>query len=66
MARDAWKEFEQSGKVSDYLAYRQCGRDVHEARDEEGAKRLKRGMDGYGTGCSFAWDGFKSNADWRL
>lgn len=60
MIQDAWKNFELSGKISDYLAYKEkCGPEGKMVFPE-------RGMGSYGTEHSSDRDRVKSNADWRL
>ena len=66
MAKDAWKNFEASGKISDYLAYRQIPN--QEGKQEQtGAKAAaERGLGRYGTEHSSDGNGFKCHADWRV
>lgn len=66
MVVDAWKNFELSGKVLDYLAYRQgAGQDERPAK---GAESLlpERGMDRYGTERGSDGNGNQCHANWRL
>lgn len=66
MVKDAWKNFELSGKVTDYLEYRQGeGQPAwHQAISR--ASRSERGMDRYGTEHSSDGNGNQCHADWRL
>lgn len=72
MIEDAWKNFELSGKISDYLDYRQsvqaaCGKEEGRREKTEGAVEFSsRGMDGYGTERGSDRDGAKCYADWRV
>lgn len=64
MAVDTWKNFEQSGRVSDYLAYRQSRK---EEPDESGkAAFYEKGMGSYGSRRGSDGDGVKCHADWRV
>lgn len=67
MIQDAWKDFELSGKVSDYLNYRQSTgtKDMSE-RSNERSVTAERGIDGYGTEHSSDGHGVTCNADWRV
>ncbi len=71
MAVDAWKNFEMSGKVSDYLAYRQDAK-AKSTQNGGGAYRMDetagfgRGMGSYGTERSSIRDGAACDADWGL
>ncbi len=68
MAKGTWKDFESSGKVSDYLAYRQCS-SIQEGggvRHMPDAGLLGRGTGAYGTERGSDRDGFKRNADWGM
>lgn len=59
MIEDAWKNFELSGKISDYLTYRQgtertgCGQGGEAAHMERGigSYGAERNSDGYGVKC---------------
>lgn len=69
MVEDAWKNFELSGKISDYLTYRQSmqAKDAGRQTMEETARASqKKGKDGYGRAGSFNGDGVKCHADWRI
>ena len=63
MAMDAWKNFELSGKISDYLTYRQS---TAEKAAKEAAEQLERGTGSYGTERDSDRDGVKCHADWRV
>ncbi len=67
MVEDAWKNFELSGKISDYLTYRQSMQAEGAGRQtmEETASQ-KKGKDGYGRTGSFNGNGVKCHADWRI
>lgn len=66
MVADAWKNFELSGKVLDYLAYRQDeGRPAgHQLKSN--SLLSERGMDRYGTEHSSDGNGDQCHADWGL
>lgn len=67
MIQDAWKNFELSGKVSDYLNYRQStGTDGVGKKAEAGSVTAERGISGYGTEHSSDRHGVKCNADGRV
>ena len=66
MAVDAWKNFELSGKVSDYLAYRKSGKESQGCNPADRMAFMERGMGSYGTERSSDGNCVKSNADWRL
>lgn len=67
MIQDAWKNFELSGKVSDYLNYRQStGLSSVKKAADEGLVTAERGISGYGTEHSSDRHGIKYNADWRV
>lgn len=67
MAIDAWKNFELSGKVSDYLAYRQSTNALDEKavrlRGADGAAFLEKGTGTYGTGHCGDGNGIKCHAN---
>ena len=64
MIQDTWKNFELSGKVSDYLAYRQgtCQRERLEKETEP--LLSERGIDSYGTEHSSDRNGIERHAHW--
>lgn len=66
MVVDAWKNFEMSGKVSDYLAYRQDVRQGGRPPEEAGALLQERGRNRYGAERGSDGNGVKRHADWRL
>lgn len=72
MADDAWKNFELSGKISDYLDYRQLAvTNTHWQESEQmtvlGSPGFPgKGMGSYGTERGSDRDDLKCNADWRL
>lgn len=66
MVQDAWKNFELSGKVSDYLNYRQSAGEAAKRGPEERAAFLERGRNGYGTERGSDRDGAECHADWRV
>lgn len=70
MVEDTWKNFEVSGKISDYLMYR---KNTVGAGEESCAASIKltensavseRGMGSYGTERGSDRNGAKCNADW--
>lgn len=65
MIRDAWKNFEASGKITDYLAYR---RELEEPEGGQGISAWVSGRrtDKHGTEYQSDGDDFKCNADWRI
>ena len=63
MAQDAWKDFELSGRVEDYLAYRQGRQEEEQVRPVGQEGRLERGMGSYGTEYSSGGNGIKCHAD---
>lgn len=63
MEYDAWKNFETSGKVEDYLNY--CGMSVRDGQNERNVFSGK-GTERYGNRHSSDRNGFKCNADWRV
>ena len=67
MIQDTWKNFELSGKVSDYLTYRQST-GTKDVKNEEEARAgmTERGIGRYGTEHSSERHGAKCNADWRV
>ncbi len=61
MAADTWKNFEQSGRVADYLAYRRSTE--HESPVQAGeAVFLEKGMGSYGSKHHPDGDGIKCHA----
>ena len=66
MVQDAWKDFELSGKVTDYLTYRQKSRQTDAAAQMGGVSDLERGMNGYGTERSSDGNDIKGNAGWGV
>ena len=72
MMEDAWKNFELSGKIEDYLNYRQEAlgsiqkQDMTQAHHLENSVFSDRGMGSYGTEHSSDRNGVKCNADWRV
>ena len=66
MIQDAWKNFEMSGKVTDYLAYRQGGKSREDAGLYKAALCLEKGMSGYGTEYSTDGNSFKNNSSGRV
>lgn len=67
MVEDTWKMFELSGKISDYLLYRQqmaadSSRKVH----EQMSWQENRGTGNYGTEHSSDRNDSKCHADWRV
>ena len=48
MAIDAWKNFELSGKVTDYLTYRQSTKAKEQPGEEGNAVFMEKGMGSYG------------------
>lgn len=64
MVEDTWKNFELSGKISDYLTYRQNTMEVGKTADISAAS--ERGMGSYGTERGSDRNGAKCNADWRI
>ena len=71
MVQDARKNFEASGKISDYLTYRQNakaeggGKGAAKSADEAPGNR-KRGWDGYGTEHCSDGNGIAGHADGRI
>ncbi len=65
MKTDAWKNFEASGKVLDYLAYRKGAKQDAKGAADCGAF-LEKGMGGYGTEHSSDGNGVARHADWGL
>ena len=65
MAVDAWKNFEATGKVADYLAYRKS-KEAREPAAADDAVFLEKGMDIYGVRRDSDGDGVRSHADWRV
>ena len=65
MAVDTWKNFELSGKVTDYLAYRRS-RESKEQAKAGSAAFYEKGMGSYGSRHSSDGDGVKCHADWRV
>ena len=67
MIQDTWKNFELSGKISDYLTYRQCV-GTKDVENEENVRSgmTERGIGSYGTEHSSDGHGVKCNADWRV
>ena len=65
MAVDAWKNFELTGKVTDYLAYRQS-METGETVDAGSAVFLEKGMGSYEVRRDSDGDGVRSHADWRV
>ncbi len=65
MAVDAWKNFELTGKVTDYLAYRQS-METGEPVGAGNAVFLEKGMGSYGVRRDSDGDGVRSHADWRV
>lgn len=69
MIEDTWKNFELSGKVSDYLFYRQNIGVKSQAKVGECGDKMKfseRGMESYGTEHRSDGNGFKCNANGRV
>lgn len=72
MTEDAWKNFELSGKILDYLDYRQsasaaCGPEAGGRKKTDWSVELSgRGMGSYGTERGSDRDGTKCNADGRV
>lgn len=65
MMEDAWKNFETSGKIADYLTYRNTLEKTKNRQDaREGA--TEKGMERYGAEYRFDGDGVKCNANWRI
>lgn len=64
-AVDAWKNFELTGKVADYLAYRQS-REAGEPAAAGSAVFLEKGTGSYGVKRDSDGDGVRSHADWRV
>lgn len=62
---DAWKNFETSGKVTDYLFYRDTVKKSG-TKGFSGEEEAEKRMDQYGAEYRFDGDGFKCNADWRV
>ncbi len=58
MVQDAWKNFEASGKISDYLTYRQSAKAVQAGE----AVFLEKGMGSYGSKHHPDGDGTKCHA----
>lgn len=65
MAVDAWKNFELSGKVTDYLAYRKSTEQKKPAFGERAAY-VEKGMGSYETERDPDGDGVKCHADWGV
>ena len=66
MVMDAWKNFETSGKITDYLNYKQSVQNeerMTHSKSEGMAKAESRGIGSYGTEHSSDRDDFKCNAD---
>lgn len=70
MEDDAWKNFELSGKITDYLSYRNAAVDRDEQKTWQSVSDndnvSDRGMSGYGTEHSSDRNDTKCNAHWRL
>ena len=65
MAEDAWKNFELSGKVSDYLTYRQSTGVAQGSQEGKPAGR-ERGMGSYGAERDSIGHGVECDADGRI
>ena len=64
MTVDAWKNFEISGRVTDYLAYKKSTESKGpEAPGQAGYS--EKGMGSYGDRHNPDGDGVKCHADWR-
>lgn len=66
MVMDAWKNFEASGKIADYLNYKQSEQtetSVFDSPMGAMAKVESRGIGSYGTQHSSDRDDFKCNAN---
>lgn len=64
MMEDAWKNFEVSGKITDYLNY--CNVKQQTAGKNSGEKFSEKGMSSYGTKCCSDRNDFKCDAGWRI
>lgn len=66
MVQDAWKNFEVSGKVLDYLAYRHNAGEAAKRGWKESAAFLEEERNGNGRERGSDRDGVKCHADWRV
>ncbi|MBO5302521.1 MAG: hypothetical protein J6A92_00565 [Lachnospiraceae bacterium] len=67
MVEDAWKNFELSGKISDYLNYKQSmTADAKQIVQSQISPQENRGMGRYGTEHHSDRDDTKCNANWRV
>ncbi len=70
MVEDTWKNFELSGKISDYLTYRQSAAEVIGKGSTEPVRMTdksivsERGLGSYGTERGSDGNGTKCNAGW--
>ncbi|MCM1257782.1 MAG: hypothetical protein NC307_08010 [Roseburia sp.] len=65
MMEDAWKNFETSGRIADYLTYRNALEKTGNRRDA-GREAAEKRKEMYGAEYRFDGNGFKCNADWRV
>lgn len=65
MMEDAWKNFETTGRIADYLTYRNSLKEPGNVQDT-GEGTAEKGMEQYGAKHRFDGNGFKCNADWRI
>lgn len=66
MVEDAWKNFELSGKIADYLSYKQAVTKDSQKKQEFEAGYKDRGIGSYGTEHCSDRDNIKCNAHWRV
>lgn len=66
MIQDAWKNFELSGTVADYLAYRQSTYHGESAAMKTESLVSERGIGSYGTEHSSDGNGIKDHAHWGV
>lgn len=65
MMEDAWKNFETSGRIEDYLTYRNALEKNGNVQNA-GREKAEKGMEQNGAEYRFDGNGFKCNADWRI
>ncbi len=67
MIEDAWRNFELSGKISDYLNYKQSiSADNSYKEQSQISSQENRGMGSYGTERSSDRNDSKCHANWRI
>ncbi len=66
MIQDAWKNFEMSGKISDYLIYREASMKNEVRNPGAAAVFSERGRNGYEGESGSDGDGAACHADGRI